>query len=312
VSEDAADEPGTDVASNRDDGGQRETDAGPDEAASGTQRTTEQGASSGREAASDAGQARERDPAGGLGAALAGGVGFLSRLPVGTDLRGWEAFRHRPVAFVPAGYLVGALVALPVLLGLPAVTLAVVYPAALVLVTGINHADGVADLGDAAVVHGDVEERVRVLKDSQLGVGGTVALVLLFAGLALGALGLAGQPVLQAAGVVVAAEVGAKLGMAMLACLGTAPFEGLGSQLTAVSDRSDLLAPMLVALPAAFLSWPSPAAGAALAAAVVTTILVWRWADGYLGGVNGDVFGATNELARVVALHAGVVAWTLS
>ena len=32
--------------------------------------------------------------------------------------------------------------------------------------------------------------------------------------------------------------------------------------------------------------------------------------DGALGGVNGDVFGAVNELARIVALHAGVVAWT--
>jgi len=273
---------------------------------------TDADASDGATTAPDAGQARAGGPAGGLGAALAGGLGFLSRLSVGTDLRGWEAFRHRPLAFVPAGYVVGALVALPVLLGLPAVTLAVVYPAALVLVTGINHADGVADLGDAAVVHGDAEERLRVLKDSQLGVGGTVALVLLFAGLALAALGLAGQPTLQAVGVVVAAEVGAKLGMATLACLGTAPFEGLGSQLTAVSDQSDLLAPVLVALPAAFLSWPSPAAGAALAAAFVTALVVWRWADDYLGGVNGDVFGATNELARVAALHAGVIAWTLS
>ena len=39
-------------------------------------------------------------------------------------------------------------------------------------------------------------------------------------------------------------------------------------------------------------------------------LVVVRWADGALGGVNGDVFGAVNELARVVALHAGVVAWT--
>jgi adenosylcobinamide-GDP ribazoletransferase len=250
--------------------------------------------------------------AGGPLAAVAGGLGFLSRLPVGTGRAGWEAFRHRPVAFVPVGYVVGALVALPFLIGLPAATLALVYPVALVAVTGINHADGVADLGDAAVVHGDSEARRAVLEDSQLGVGGTVALVLVVAGLALGALGLAGRPAVQVAGVVVAAEVGAKLGMATLACLGTAPFDGLGAALTGVSTEQDLLAPMLVALPAAFLSWPSPAAGVALAAAFGTALLVWRWAGDTLGGVNGDVFGATNELARVVALHAGVIAWTLS
>jgi len=250
--------------------------------------------------------------AGGLLPAVAGGFGFLSRLPVGAGRAGWEAFQHRPVAFVPVGYVVGALVALPFLVGLPPATLALVYPVALVAVTGINHADGVADLGDAAVVHGDAEKRRRVLEDSQIGVGGTVALVLVVAGLALGALGLAGRPAVQVAGVVVAAEVGAKLGMATLACLGTAPFDGLGAALTSASTERDLLAPVLVALPAAFLSWPSPAAGVALAAAFGTALLVWRWAEDTLGGVNGDAFGATNELARVVALHAGVIAWTLS
>jgi adenosylcobinamide-GDP ribazoletransferase len=43
----------------------------------------------------------------------------------------------------------------------------------------------------------------------------------------------------------------------------------------------------------------------------VALALLW-WADAALGGASGDVFGASNELARVAGLHAGVVAWTLS
>lgn len=251
--------------------------------------------------------------------ATRGALGFLTRLPVGTDLAAWEAFRHRPAAFVPVGYLVGAAVAVPFLLGLPAPTVALLFPIALVAVTGINHADGVADLADAAVVHekgeptddGALAARRRVLKDSAVGVGGTIALAGLVAGLILAALALAGLPPLQAAGIVLASEVSAKLGMAMLACLGEAPFDGLGAQLTRVSDRDDLQGPVLVAIPAAFASWPSVAAGVALVAGVAVAFALRRWAADALGGVNGDVFGASNELARLAALHAGVVTWTL-
>ncbi|MDB9274189.1 adenosylcobinamide-GDP ribazoletransferase, partial [Halorubrum ezzemoulense] len=51
---------------------------------------------------------------------------------------------------------------------------------------------------------------------------------------------------------------------------------------------------------------------AAITAAVVVAALAFAWARSRLGGVSGDVLGATNELARVVGLHAGVIAWTLS
>jgi adenosylcobinamide-GDP ribazoletransferase len=49
---------------------------------------------------------------------------------------------------------------------------------------------------------------------------------------------------------------------------------------------------------------------AAVLIGLLTGAVVWRWARPSLGGVNGDVLGATIELARVAALHAGVVVWT--
>ena len=184
---------------------------------------------------------------------LLGALGFLSRFPVGRDDHTWAAFRDTPAAFPVAGYAVGALVALPVVLAL-------------------------AGLGLAALAGSDptLPTLVRV------------------------------------AGLVVAAEVGAKLGMAAVVCFGTAAHDGLGSALTERSGPRAFVFPALLSLPAFALTWPQPAAAVALVAGVAAALAVLRWARAVLGGASGDVLGATNEIVRVTALHAGVIAWTLS
>lgn len=244
-------------------------------------------------------------------AALRGAVGFLTRVPVGHDEAGWEAFARTPATVPAVGYLVGGLGALAFGIPAPATITAFLYVLVLYTVTGINHADGVADLGDAAVVHGNPERRRAVLKDSDLGVGGTLALVGLVGGLVLGAVALAETPIWVAASVVVAAEVGARLGTATLVCIGTAPHEGLGSQLTGVNGSRSLVAPVLVTLPAVVLvRFPYVATAAVLGALAVAAGL-YRWSNAALGGVNGDVLGAATELGRLAGVLVGVLAWTL-
>lgn len=243
--------------------------------------------------------------------ALCGALGFLTQLPIGHDETAWNAFRQTPAAFPLAAYPIGVLIALPVSLSVvPAVT-AFFFVVAIVVLTGVNHADGLADLGDAAVVHGDSEQRRAVMKDTTVGVGAVLALGTVLAGLVLAGLALAALPSLIAVGVVVAAEVGTKLGMAAIACLGTATHEGLGSAFTGRRPRQ-LVAPSVATLPAVALTGRSPAALAAVLAGVCTGLTVLLLARRALGGVSGDVFGGANEIGRVLALHAGVIAWTLS
>ena len=91
--------------------------------------------------------------------ALRGAVGFLTRLPVGGDERSWEAFRRTPVSVPLVGYVVGVVAGLSLLLPLPVPTAAAVYLVTLVLLTGVTHADGLADLGDAAAVAVDAAAR---------------------------------------------------------------------------------------------------------------------------------------------------------
>jgi len=243
--------------------------------------------------------------------ALCGAVGFLTRLPVGHDEQAFAAFCERVWVVPVVGYFVGLLVGVPFLLAGPSATVALLYVLALVAVTGINHADGLADLGDAAVVHGGPAERRSVMRDTTVGVGAVVAVAVAVAGLALGALALTSVPPLAAIGIVVAGEVGAKLGLVTLAATGESSHEGLGANLLGAGTGAVLLAGAL-SVPAVALTWPSPAAAAAVVTGPVVALLLRQWAHARLDGVGGDVFGATNELARVAALHAGVVAWTLS
>jgi adenosylcobinamide-GDP ribazoletransferase len=259
--------------------------------------------------------------------AVRGALGFLTRLPVSHDGRAWVAFQGMPLAFPVAGYVVGTLAALPLLVftavGAPAPVAAAATLATLYLVTGINHLDGLADCGDAAAVH-TVARRREVLKDTTTGVGALAAVGIGLAGTALGLLAVArgppadpllGGPLaapLRAAGLVVAAEVGAKLGMATVACLGSSVTDGFGAAFTGRATPTLLVGPAVVSLPAAALTGLSPAAPVALLSALATALAVVRWARARLGGVNGDVFGAANELARLVALNAGAVAWVLA
>jgi len=242
--------------------------------------------------------------------ALWGALGFLTRLPVGHSEAAFDAFRQTPAALPLAGYVVGLLLAIAVVLPIPAPTTAVALVVAVVLVTGVNHADGLADLGDAAVVHGGPERRRDVMTDTTVGVGAVLALGVGLVGLTMAGLALASLPVTAAAGLVVASEVGAKLAMATLVCRASTSHDGFGASFLNEVNAGDLWLPVAVALPAGLLADFS--GFGPLLAAVVLALVVGRWADDTLGGVSGDVLGATNDLARLAALHVGVIVWTLS
>ena len=245
--------------------------------------------------------------------AIRGAVAFLTRLPVGGGKAGWEAFRQQPYTMILVGYLVGAVAGAAFFLPLQPTTVVAAYLVVLYGLTGLTHADGLADLGDALAVHGDSERRREVLKDSATGVGGVLLLGLTLIVLTLGALAFAGIEPMTALRVAIAAEVGAKLGMVLVVCYGRSAHEGLGSQLVDRLDSTHLPPALIVAVPAVVAA-PGGAGYALIGAAVagpLVGVATLTWAHSRLGGVNGDVIGATNEIGRAVGLHLGVSLWIL-
>ncbi len=242
--------------------------------------------------------------------AFRGALGFLTTLPVGQSREGWEAFAERPAVMVVVGYVLGGLLTLPLFLPLPEPVVGFAFVLGVVVFAGINNFDGLLDVADGVATHGDPTDARAAMKDSAIGVGAVLALGVLLLGLFAVGYTLSGAK-LAAFGVVVAADVGAKLAMVAVLARGTATHEGLGSALSSSANRSTLPLGLLLALPAAILTLPHPAAAIAVAVGGGTGVIVERWGRDRLGGINGDVLGATNEVARLAALLAGVIAWTL-
>lgn len=248
------------------------------------------------------------------GRAIRGAVGFLTRIPVGGTEADWAAFRRAAYTLPVVGALIGGLAGSVFYLPVQPPTLVAAYLVGLYLLTGVTHADGLADLGDALAVHGDADRKRAVLKDSATGVGGTLLLAVTLLVVALGALSFAGIGPWRALRLVVAAEVGAKLGMALVACYGRPAHEGLGSQLVGELTHRSFAPAVVVSLPAiaAAPNGLAPALVAAVTTGPAVGLAVLTWGHRTLGGVSGDLLGATNEIGRALALHVGVSVWILT
>ncbi len=168
---------------------------------------------------------------------------------------------------------------------------------ALLLATGLNHLDGLADSADALMVR-DKERARAVLDDPRRGTAGVFAVAVVIA-LAAGASPHSPLDYL-------AADLYSKA-LTVVAAGYSRPFKpGLGALfIEAARGRWPLAAPAL-AIAAAY----SPAAAAAAATASLLFFLaLYR----HLGGANGDVFGALLEVSRAAYLYAlGRVAFAQS
>ncbi len=158
---------------------------------------------------------------------------------------------------------------------------------ALLLATGLNHVDGLADVADALMVR-DKERARAVLEDPRKGAAAIFAVV------AAVVLGMSARPGSWLD--YIAAEVFSK--SLTLAVAGfSRPFKpGLGAEFTKRARRQWPAA--LPALAAAAFFSPER-----FSAALVASLLFYAAAYRHLGGTNGDLLGALLEVSRVAYLY---------
>ena len=226
------------------------------------------------------------------------------------------------IGLLGAAYFVGASLIVGFLLGLansivtlPIGLLYVAVPAAMTIaflsvVTGLQHFDGLIDLGNAIGLRNLHDRKMKAHAWTVTYWGAVLALVVeftAFAGLFLvgwftGNLWLAFASVL-------AAEVAAKLSMVTIVWIGKPSHKGLGSIFLAKAKKNLNAAAYVIAVAIAFPVFAllgnlflGLVAVAVVLASVVVAVGMRAVSNKVFGGVSGDMIGATNEVARAAAL----------
>jgi adenosylcobinamide-GDP ribazoletransferase len=237
--------------------------------------------------------------------ALAAAVALLTRLPLGGRVRVDREDVARSLAWLPlVGVGLGGAIALAAR-GLegrlddgPA---AVLIVAAWALATGAIHLDGLADSADA-LGGGDRERRLAIMRDSQIGSFGALALVLVVVlKIALVAAVLARGHHLWLIAIPAVARAASS---ALSAALPYAREEGTGAALVSGARRAERLAVAVATALVVALACARLRGLLAVAAVMLVALVVGRLAQRRIGGVTGDVLGATIELAECAALVA--------
>jgi len=219
-----------------------------------------------------------------------------------------EGLRALPLAGAAIGAIGALALALSRALGLSPLLVAALGVAALVLVTGGLHEDGLADVADGFGGGATRERKLEIMRDSRIGTYGALALglSLLLRVFALAELAER-STLLSAAAMIATGALSRTAGLAPLLMLTPARPGGLGAAMPSPSSRALAKAAALAAL----LSLGPALCGAPLGqvlvgdlAAGLAAVLVARLAERQIGGYTGDVLGAAQQAAEIAAVLA--------
>lgn len=223
----------------------------------------------------------------------------LPALPAAAFAHGPRAVWAYPVVGTAVG-LVGSFAGQGALaLGLPVLAASALALAAMMLLTGAMHEDGLADVFDGFWGGFTPARRLEIMRDSQIGTYGVLALVVVTA-LRLSAL----MVLLDGHWTALPAAAALSRGVmpALMAWLPAARRDGLSQSVGAPSRSVALLAAFIGAVVA--LAALGPVGVIACAIAALVAVSMAALAKAKIAGQTGDVLGATQQLTEAAILLA--------
>ena len=179
----------------------------------------------------------------------------------------------------------------------PFFTAVIVY-AFLMIITGYNHLDGVMDMADGVMVHGEPEKKIMVMKDSSVGAGG-IATLFLVASMTIGGI----YNILDynfIMGIVIC-EMTAKTSLLTTALLSKPLTPGIGSYFIKETNLSNFMASTAFVTVIAYLLGGYVGICGVVGAMVSGTIIASIARRNFVLA-NGDVLGMSNEVGRLLSL----------
>lgn len=284
----------------------------------------------------EAGQAGQEKRSVSGGSALKALISFFTIWHMDIDERDMDAMERNfgVVPLVGVLFAVVMIVELTILIKLAdtqgfgsSMFMAVVVIATAYIGSKFIHFDGLTDFGDGMIVSGEREDHVRALKDTLVGAGGIgVALVVVL--LSVSIYGTAGVFMIAFAPLT---EILIKNAMVAAATFGT-PGNGMAARQVSMTTTRSLAVSVVISLIAGLIIafvvtiiYQNLIVGDAplrydmhlmdvavcyiigLVFSVIVGWLMARNANSVFGMVNGDILGATNEVARPVVMFTMVL-----
>ena len=203
-----------------------------------------------------------------------------------------------PIVGIAIGLLIGSLgFGLSFFLEPLLVSLLVV--ALIAIVTGIHHADGLADFADGLMVKGSKDKKLKAMKDLSTGSAGIVTIVLYLIGLIIAISLTSGFGLFKA---ILISEILAKFSMVLMASLGKSASLGSNSPFVEfMKDKKKLTVAFLIMLIPVIVIGETTGL-IMLGVTIVLTMFLLGLSTRSFGGITGDVLGATNEFTRLASL----------
>lgn len=225
---------------------------------------------------------------------------FLTIIPAGSsDLQTVARYMYLfPLVGMAIGLMVGS-AGYGLSFFLEPLVVGLLVTAALVLITGIHHIDGLSDFADGLMVKGTRERKWQVMRDPSVGSAGIITLVLYVGGTVIALSSIRGLDLFVA---IIAAEIIAKFSMVLLASIGPSAWEGSNSSFVASMKDKRKLAVAAAITVASLFALQNNAAFVALAASIVVSLVIAGVSRRSFGGISGDIMGATNEMTRLASL----------
>ena len=235
---------------------------------------------------------------------LKNSIAFLTILPVGMDRNGLV----QAASYMPIFPLIGAVIGLGagilvrlLELILPPLVAGSIGLGFLLLINGVQHADGLLDFGDGLMFHGSPKEKLRIMRDPTTGAGGLCLGVVVLLTTAFSIAALPSSFIILG---LTASEATAKFSMVLATAVGKSAHKGMNTFFVeAMHQHRRLFLTLSYAIILAISLFSLKSIGLIVVIGVtVTSLIMVMVSNRHFGGITGDVLGATNEISRSVSL----------
>jgi adenosylcobinamide-GDP ribazoletransferase len=189
------------------------------------------------------------------------------------------------------------------------ITAAIVYSFAISF-TGFHHLDGLIDMGDALMAHGDYKKKIGIMRDSRIGTGG-IASFFIIALITVASINAISPSSIFL--VLLISEIGAKMGL-ITCCALSRPFpDGTGKFFIESMNMKLLLLSLILCFIVGFILFNVIGVLGIIGGAIAGVILALVSRKSFYW-TTGDILGASNEVGRMLSLlimTSMVIPWML-